>query len=128
LQELLGDPVATAFWTHTFDQAHAGAGSWDHAWLHACWTHGGLSALPTTNLVSNLGFRPDATHTKTAGDFRSPFGAIPTVPAAFPLTHPEVVEPDPATDGFLEEVVFSGNLRRGMSRVRQLRKLHAAGA
>ena len=125
---LLGDPLAATFWGHRFDQARDGAGSWDYAWLHACWTHGGLCALPAANLVSNLGFRPDATHTKVGPEFRSPFAAIPTIPIGFPLRHPAAIQTDPETDAFLEEVVFSGNLKRTFSRLREARALRDAVA
>lgn len=122
LERVLGDSYAVSYWTHRFNQVHAGEGSWDFAWLHACWLHDGLTALPTTNLVSNLGFRADATHTKMPGEHRSPFAAIPTEPIAFPLRHPAAVTRDEETDRFLEDVVFSGNLRRAFARLRTLRR------
>ena len=113
-----GDSVAASYWGHLFDQVRAGGGSWDFAWLHACWTHGGLSVVPTTNLVSNLGFRADATHTKVRPDARSPFAAMPTVPMRFPLRHPAEIAADAETDRFLERVLFSGNIRRTFARLR----------
>ena len=116
LEGLLGDPHAAAYWAHRFDEVHAGGGSWDVAWLHTCWRHGSLTALPTTNLVSNLGFRDDATH--TGGDTASPFAAMPTAPMAFPLTHP-AIERDAAADDFIEDAMFSGNLRRAFGRLRE---------
>ena len=120
LERLLGDRMAADLWAHRFDQTYAGDGSWDFAWLHACWTHGGLTALPTTNLVSNLGFRADATNTRVAAEHRSPFAAVPTAPMAFPIVHPKDVERDPDTDDFLEDILFSGNIRRTFARLRDL--------
>ena len=56
-----------AFWMSTFEEArrdwHA-AQAWDFPWIYSCWTRGGLSVVPSVNLVENLGFGPDATHTK----------------------------------------------------------------
>lgn len=37
---------------------------WDFQWVLTCWLRSGLSIVPCKNLVSNLGFRDDATHTK----------------------------------------------------------------
>ena len=55
-----------AFWMSTFEEArrdwHA-AQAWDFPWIYTCWTCGGLSVMPSVNLVENLGFGPDATHT-----------------------------------------------------------------
>lgn len=55
-----------AFWLSTFEEArkdwHA-AQAWDFPWIYTCWTRGGLAVVPAVNLVENLGFGPDATHT-----------------------------------------------------------------
>lgn len=36
---------------------------WDGQWQYSIWRHGGLSIIPNVNLVSNIGFGKDATHT-----------------------------------------------------------------
>jgi hypothetical protein len=118
LEGILGDQVASGYWAHEFDRAHAGTGSWDFAWVFACWRQGALSALPTTNLVSNIGFRDDATHTLPRGEYASQFAGVPTAPIGAPLVHPERVEPDGETEEFLEDVMFSGNLHRVFARLR----------
>jgi hypothetical protein len=38
--------------------------AWDYRWYLSIWANGGLSALPDRNLVKNIGFDSDATHTK----------------------------------------------------------------
>ena len=38
-----------------------------HQWLLACWQQRGLAVVPNTNLVSNIGFGPSATHTSSVG-------------------------------------------------------------
>jgi hypothetical protein len=54
------------FWRGILDRTYAGEiDTWDFQWFYAVWTQGGLSIVPRVNLVSNLGFRPDATHTNT---------------------------------------------------------------
>lgn len=55
-----------AFWLSSFQEARAdwkAAAVWDFQWIFACWTRGGLSVVPSLNLVENLGFGVDATHT-----------------------------------------------------------------
>lgn len=39
---------------------------WDAQWVYAVWSQGGLSIVPKVNLVTNIGFGADATHTKIA--------------------------------------------------------------
>jgi hypothetical protein len=37
--------------------------AWSYAWIYACWANNSLSIIPIKNLVSNIGFGPDATNT-----------------------------------------------------------------
>jgi hypothetical protein len=37
--------------------------TWDFSWRYSCLKHGGLSVIPTQNMISNIGIGPDATHT-----------------------------------------------------------------
>ena len=39
--------------------------AWSYAWTYACWANNALSIIPKVNLVSNIGFGPDATNTTT---------------------------------------------------------------
>jgi len=36
---------------------------WDYQWQYACWKNGALSILPGVNLIENIGFGKNATHT-----------------------------------------------------------------
>ena len=58
-----------AYWIGTFDDARRDwriAQAWDFPWIFSCWIRGGLAVTPSTNLVENLGFRSDATHTTSS--------------------------------------------------------------
>lgn len=37
--------------------------TWDFQWCFALWNYGGIAILPANNLVTNIGFNEDATHT-----------------------------------------------------------------
>ena len=39
--------------------------TWDYRWLYAIWKHDGLAIMPRVNLVQNIGFGEQATHTKS---------------------------------------------------------------
>ena len=45
---------------------YADLDAWDYQWLMTCWMQSGLTIIPKRNLVSNRGFREDATHTTAA--------------------------------------------------------------
>lgn len=105
MEKTFGHPRAVAHWRAKFEDGHRRFNSWARAWVYACLTSGGLCAVPAMNLVSNIGFGEEATHTKGLVDGRS---AAPTQPLNFPLRHPEHVAADPAADRFLERRLFGG--------------------
>jgi hypothetical protein len=57
---------------------------WDSKWVLSIWAAGGISITPNRNLVKNIGFGIDATH--TAGDQSRLQRTIQTI--AFPIRHP----------------------------------------
>jgi hypothetical protein len=65
--------------------------AWDVTWSLGAALAGKLAVLPPANLVSNIGFRPDAAHNDFVGDFRGALltGAV-TVGAAGPRPLPDV--------------------------------------
>jgi hypothetical protein len=81
-------------WTDIFDQMFVhNIDTWDYQWVYACWSQSGLAVLPTRNLVTNIGFRPDATHTKG----RSPVAELPTCDI-WDVKHPPFVVRDRVAD------------------------------
>jgi hypothetical protein len=119
LDRLLGDRDAVQYWTYTFERTYTQHHTWDYAWLLASWLADGLSAVPTRNLVTNVGFRDDATN--TGAEYRSVFADVPAVAIEFPLRHPERLERDLGADDFVEDVMFSGNVGRLFERIRARR-------
>lgn len=119
LESIFGDPRVVQYWTYIFEQRRAQDDAWDGAWLFASWLAGGLSAVPCRNLVTNVGFRDDATNTRT--EFRGLFSDVPAVAIESPLRHPVRVERDVEADAFLEDVMFSGNIGRLFERIRSSR-------
>ena len=102
-----------------FDETHAEQNSsWAFRWTFACWANGALTALPNVNLVSNVGFGADSTHTF----FRGRVAAMPTEPMQFPLHHPpSIVRHGPADDA-TEKVLFS----RARPVLRKLKRIAGA--
>jgi len=117
LREQLGDPWAARYWRDGFDSVLAGrVDSWAYRWTYAMWRHGGLAVLPGVNLVRNIGFGGDATHSRKADHQLS----RPAAEMVFPLRHPAKVERDRRADSYTERTLYSGGciglLRRSASR------------
>jgi hypothetical protein len=68
-------PEERAYWEPYFQGCYDGKiDTWDYIWFYTCLRQSGLTILPRVNLVSNLGFGPDATHTF---DTQSRFANMP---------------------------------------------------
>jgi hypothetical protein len=77
------------YWSQIFNSAAAGEiNSWAYRWQFSCWSQNGLTCLPDKNLVKNIGFGDQATHTRESADWRD---ALQAENIEFPLTHPQNV-------------------------------------
>jgi hypothetical protein len=103
------DPVERRYWVKIFDQVHAGQiNSWAYSWTASVWHRGGLTVTPNVNLVSNIGFGEESTHTASAD---SPLANIATV-ALGDVIHPLEVLQDKEADRLVFEYVFGGRTMR----------------
>lgn len=51
-------------WEYAFSSVHTGRiKTWDYPWVYSCLLNNGLSVAPNRNLVSNIGFGLESTHT-----------------------------------------------------------------
>lgn len=98
------DHVERQYWSMIFDKMYAGGiDTWDYPWIASVWYHGGLTATPNSNLVSNIGFGPDATHTNADDDH----DGLPVHPLGS-LTHPDRVVQDVSADRYVFDHHFGG--------------------
>jgi hypothetical protein len=103
LYDVLGDRKGTRYWTRIFDRTHQGEiDTWDYQWRLTCWANAGLIILPSKNLVSNVGFGRQATHTKG----RSKLAEAPVEEMDFPLKHPPFMIPDTRADELILKEIY----------------------
>ncbi|MFL6088969.1 MAG: glycosyltransferase family 2 protein [Aeromicrobium sp.] len=105
-----------------WDWTHAGNGTWDHQWQYTVMSQHGLSVYPRTNLISNLGFRADATQTTIEG---GAYSAVPVKAVAFPLVHPTIVAHNPRLEKFLEREILRA-IGRAVTILRKVLPSHRA--
>lgn len=104
LKDVLGNTRAVSYWTKIFDAMYEKRmNSWDYAWLYTCWLRSGLNITPCANLVSNIGFGPDADVYK---DRYKIFDDIPADALEFPLKHPPYMIRDEQADSFTQRFYF----------------------
>jgi hypothetical protein len=106
------------YWRKAFDRVYNGEiDTWDYQLCLALWRQNMLSVAPSVNLVSNIGFGKDATHTKIGGIHSE----MSVEAMRFPLEHPASVLPDAAADLFEMRYVFpTAPIRRAFNRLRGL--------
>jgi hypothetical protein len=112
----LGDARTAEYWTSLFQREYMADEIWDYAWTFSVWQSNGLSIHSSMNLVSNIGFGAEASHTLSAA---SELANLPVHQMEFPLRHPEAIVRDEAADTLIEEKVFSGKMRQALLRARQ---------
>jgi len=68
LETIFEDPLERQYWSGIWQRLvdEGKPDTWDYQWTFTCLANGGLTALPNRNLVSNVGFDADATHTRFA--------------------------------------------------------------
>lgn len=120
LYEFLKDRRLAQVWSQNLlsvygmDKQHI----WDYQWQMACWLQNGLSIRPNANLVINVGFNKDATHTTKP----TPYAIHNIEELKLPLNHPDLVTRDVQADRLLEEKFFTSSSL--FNRICQTFKIH----
>jgi hypothetical protein len=78
----------TSHWETVYEKVATGEiDTWDYVWNYFVWANDGLAAIPSVNLILNIGFGESATHTKNTENSRV---RVPVKALEFPLAHPPV--------------------------------------
>ena len=106
LADVLADDTEVAAREAVYDRLYRGEiDTWDYQWGLAKLLNSGLSIVPRENLISNIGFGDDATHTRGP----DPRAALPTHDLSFPLAHPPFVT---SSSGYDAAFIDAAGLRR----------------
>ncbi len=102
-QSMFEDPLERQYWITIWEKLFSTGipDSWAYRWSLVCMANSGLTALPNQNLVTNIGFGDDATHTTglaTAVETRG-------LPA---IQHPKVICRDAGADAYAFNSHFGG--------------------
>jgi hypothetical protein len=120
LERLFDDPLVAGYWREVFERLYREnqPDSWAYRWTFSSFATGGLAATAAVNLVSNVGFGAEATHTQ-----HDPDGALADAPALDigEIVHPAEVVPDVEADRVLFDRAHGGaRLRRRAAKARTL--------
>ena len=95
------------YWKGIFQAVHDGRiNSWAYQWFFAIWAANGLVTTPRVNLVKNIGFGKDATHTECDAR-RNIYAEMSINSLRFPLSHPHIYFPSRIADEFTQETHYN---------------------
>ncbi|HAS85074.1 MAG TPA: nucleotide-diphospho-sugar transferase [Candidatus Yonathbacteria bacterium] len=106
IAQIFKDKKMQKYWLNLFDKLYANKiDTWDGQLVYSIYDNNGITILPNVNLVSNIGFGGNATHTKTDDIFsKMPTGTISKI------IHPDSImvnkEADKNYSSFLVKNIF----------------------
>ncbi|MDD3597008.1 hypothetical protein [Sulfuricurvum sp.] len=95
LWDIFGNQSEASFRISNFDEIINGLNTWDFQWAYTRFINSALSIVPNVNLVKNLGFGEDATHTHSKNDRRANMGIFNI---SLPLKNPKFLIRDKKSD------------------------------
>lgn len=96
------------YWLKAFEAVKAGKiDTWDYQWSYCAFVNNGLSVLPNVNLIENIGFGIDATHTYDENSKLAKLAKLETRNTTFPVKHPQFMLRNKAADDFTAKAQFT---------------------
>lgn len=109
LRDVFSNSKSAKYWTTQFEKAYKGKiNTWDYQWCFACYVHNMLSIIPNVNLISNIGFTADATHTNKVN---LQLANMKVEAMDFPLQHPDFMIRDTHADDFTQNYSYDRSVR-----------------
>lgn len=107
LMDILGNPKAAKDWARNFQVIYdKQVDTWDYQWTFTCWIQTFLTVLSNVNLVTNIGYGTESTHTS---EETSKYSNMAVEAIEFPLKHPPFVVRDLQADEFTENTLYDYN-------------------
>lgn len=103
IDQLFDDKKTIKYWKNIFETMKKGLiNTWDYQWTFTLWNNKQLTILPNINLIENVGFGADATHTTGESEFSNlKYFEIEL------KNHPKEIERNFEADTFTNKLMFS---------------------
>ena len=107
--EWFSDKIERKYWEKIFDKMHRNEiDTWDYPWTATAWFNKGLTVTPNVNLISNIGFGPDATHTVSNSSRNSRMKTSELGEIVFN----DIIVQDNSADRYVFDEAFGGKFMR----------------
>ena len=103
IENIFSDKKTIRYWKQTFEaMKQQKINTWDYQWTFTIWKNKQLTILPNINLIENIGFGLDATH--TTGE--SKLANLKAYEIAL-VNHPDRIEQNSEADDFTSKLMFN---------------------
>lgn len=107
IENITKNKLLQKYWINNFKSVYEKRfDTWDYQWYFTTWSNGGISIIPTVNLISNLGFGADATHTS---DSNNKLSNMKKKEIDLNLIHPNIMMPNIIYDNYNAKFLFGIN-------------------
>ena len=98
--------IEREYWINIWDNFYKNGNpdTWDYSWVLTCLINNALIAIPNGNLINNIGFNSDATHTKWEKKSTSIIKSIGNK-----IIHPKFLVCDKKAEKYQFDFYFEGN-------------------
>jgi hypothetical protein len=123
LMNIFSNSRSIQYWTDIFQATYENKiDTWDYQWILACLMQSGLSIIPSVNLVSNIGFGAEATHTVNSSE-SSPYSNMPVEAVSLPLKHPPFIVRNVKADTFTQRTYYDCNMSLLVRVLRKMKRI-----
>ncbi|MDB4926962.1 nucleotide-diphospho-sugar transferase [Mucilaginibacter sp.] len=106
-------------WLSNFSHILNGFDTWDYQWMYCIWNNSGVCVIPWRNMISNIGFGPDATHTLSENSTHAKMKQFDLLN----VIHPQNTLPDNGADRFMRyNVIIDSPFKHFKQKLRTLLK------
>lgn len=103
IKKLFNDKNTRKYWLDTYQtMKDKKIDTWDYQWTFTLWNQNQLTILPNVNMISNVGFGADATHTTGESEFSKLIAQNLII-----TKHPLEIERDIDADNFTSKLMFN---------------------
>lgn len=108
LNSVFSNKKTRNYWLTRFEKAYNGEiNTWDYQWTYTIFSRNGISILPNVNLISNIGFGNQSTHT---AKINKKMANLPLCSITFPLIHPSEIKINIQADDYTFKTIFCPSL------------------
>ena len=124
LSNLFENNKEIKYWKRTFDNLYyqSTPDTWDYQWTYACMINSGLTVIPNQNLIENIGFDYEATHTQNMVFETKISNFNRFTSSIIPIKHPENIYQNKKADLNTELICYSGYPLLTINSIKKLMK------